>query len=119
MLRTRRAFRIRRAAAAVLSLQLAAIFGLSLVEASHNHLDPDTTQWHGHTDDHPRDGQSAHAPCLLCGHGATSMLLAKRSGVAHAPAVHGVRVHIQPGSRLAAVDAGFPTQPRAPPSHLS
>lgn len=103
----------------MLSLQLAAIFGVSVVEASHNHLDPDTAQWHGHTDDPPGDDQSAREPCLLCGHGAASMLLAKRAGVAPTPEVHGVRAHIQPSSRLAAVDAGFPTQPRAPPGHLT
>ena len=115
MLRTRHARRMRKAAAAALLLQLAAISGLAVVEASHNHLDPPTVQWHGHAGDHPGDGQSAHAPCVLCAHGGTCMLAANRAGVVHAPAILGVRTHVQPSSRLAAVDAGFSTRPRAPP----
>lgn len=119
MLRTRHAFWIRKAAGVALLLQLAAISGLYVVEASHNHLDPHTVQWHGQTDDHPGDGQSVHAPCVLCGHGGTSMLVAKRAGVAHATAVHGVRAHLQPSCRLAAVHIGFATRPRAPPGLLT
>ena len=76
----RRAFRVAGAAAALL-LQLAATSGLSVVEASHNHFDPHAVQWHGHADDHPSDGRSAHAQCILCGHGGTSMLAANRAGV--------------------------------------
>jgi len=118
MLRTRHAYRIRRAAAAALFLQLAAISGSSLVEASHNHLGPHAAQRHGQTDDHPGDGRSAHAQCMLCGHCGTCMFVASRVGVVHAVAVHGVRAHVQPNSRLAAVDAGFSTRPRAPPGQL-
>jgi len=118
MLRTRHAIRIRKAAAGALLLQLAAISGLTVVEASHNHLDPRTVQWHGEARDHLGDGQSAHAPCVLCGHGGTCMLAANLAAVVPVPAVHGVRAHLQPDSRLAAVDTGFSTQPRAPPGHL-
>ena len=119
MLRTRQSFRIRKAAAVALVSQLAAVAGLSVVEASHTHLDSHAVQWHGHADDHPDNGQSAHAPCILCGHGGTCMLAANRAGVVHAPAIHGVRAHLQPISRLAAVDAGFSTRPRAPPGRLT
>lgn len=117
MLRTRHAFWSRKAAAGAVFLQLAAVAGLSVVEASHNHLGPDTVQWHGHAGDHPDDGQSAHAPCILCAHGGACMLAANRAGVVHAPAVFGVRTHIQPSFRLAAVDAGFSARPRAPPAN--
>lgn len=116
MLRTHHTLRSRRAGAAVLSLQLAAIVGLSAVEASHNHLDPDTVEWHGHTDDRPGDDQYAHAACILCGHGSAGMLVANGTGAVHAPMIHGVRAHFQPWSRLAAADTGFSTQPRAPPA---
>jgi len=113
MLRMRRVFRSRRAAAALL-VQLAAISGLSVVEASHNHLDPHSVEWRGHTDEQP-DGESANAQCFLCGHGGTCMSVANRAGAVHAPAVHGVRAHIQQSSRVVAVDGGFSTRPRAPP----
>lgn len=115
MLRTRRRLGIRRVAAAALSLQFAAAFGLSVVEASHNHLDPDIVEWHGGTGGHPDDDQSAHAQCVLCGHGGVSTLVANRAVVVHAPAVHGVRAPLPANRRLAAADAGFPTRPRAPP----
>ena len=118
MLGTHHACRIRKATAVALLLQLVAILGLSVAEASHNHLAPDTVQWHGNAGDHPGDGQSAHAECVLCGHGGTCMLAANRDGAVSAPAVHGVRAHIRPSSRLAEVDAGFSIQPRAPPGHL-
>lgn len=116
MLRTRHA--LRKAAAVALLLQLAVISWLSAVEASHNHFEPHTAQWHGETDDHPGEGQSAHAQCTLCGHGGTCMAVVNCACVLHAQAVHGVRVHLQPRSRLAAVDAGFSTRSRAPPGHL-
>lgn len=115
MSRPHHASRIRRAAAAALSLQFAAVFGLSVIEASHNHLEPHTVQWHGQTGDHPGDDQSAHVQCILCGHGGMSMAVANRAVVVHAPAVRVVRAHLPASSRLAAVDAGFSTQPRAPP----
>lgn len=118
MSRTRHACRIRKPAAVALLLQLAAISGLSVVEASHNHLGPHTVQWHGNAGDHPGNGQSAHAPCILCSHGGTSMLAASHAGVVAVPAVHGVRAYIQPSAPLATVDAGFSIQPRAPPGHL-
>ncbi len=118
MLKMFLAFRIRRAVAAALSLQLAAIFGLSAVEASHNHLDPHAAQWSGDAEDHQGDGQSAHAPCILCGHAGTGLLVANRARVVLAPPVHGVRAHPRPSSRLVAVDTGFSIQSRAPPGHL-
>lgn len=62
MLRTSHLFRIRKTAAVVLLFQLAAISGVSVVEASHNHLDRHAVQWHSDTDNHPGDGQSAQSP---------------------------------------------------------
>ncbi|MXX34299.1 MAG: hypothetical protein F4107_04120 [Gemmatimonadetes bacterium] len=118
MVKSRHAFRSRKATAFVLLLQLAAISGLSIVEASHDHVGPNAVQWRSDSDDHPGDGQSAHAQCTLCGHGGVCMLVVDRAGVVHAPAVHGVRSHLKPGSRLTAVDAGFSTRSRAPPGYL-
>lgn len=99
----------------MLLVHLAAISGLSVVEASHNHLDPHSVEWRGHTDDHPENAESAHAECVLCVHGGMSMPAANGAGVVHAPAVLGARAHIQPDSRLALADTGFSTRPRAPP----
>lgn len=62
MLRTSHLFRIRKTAAVALLFQLAAISGVSVVEASHNHLDRHAVQWHSDTDNHPGDGQSAQSP---------------------------------------------------------
>ncbi len=118
MLRTSHLFRIRKTAAVALLFQLAAIFGLSVVEASHNHDDRHAVQWHGDTDDHPGDGQSAHVQCVLCGHAGTCMSVPNRAGVIPGSAIHGIRANPQASSRLVAVDPGFSTQSRAPPGHL-
>ena len=118
MLRTHHPRRIRKPAAVALLLQLAVISGLSVVEASHNHFDTHTVQWHSDSDEHPGDGQSAHAQCVLCAYGGACMSVANRACAVYAPTVHGVRAYLLPNSRLAAVDAGFSTRPRAPPGHL-